>query len=130
MLLKNTFTDRSKTYAIHDIELYSDSSKELYSSIELLDEMNAILKSKGIDFLVIILPYEYQLREKKQKYLAPQNMLLSRLSNKQVRSLDAYKYFTSRNVDSKKFYLYADAMHLSPYGHKVVFEFMQEELLK
>ncbi len=55
---------------------------------------------------------------------------LSRLSHKQVRSLDASKYFTSSNVDSKKFYLYADAMHLSPYGHKVVFEFMQEELLK
>lgn len=130
MWLKNTFTDRSKAYAVHDIKLYSENRKELHDALDVLGDMNTALLKKGIDFLIIVLPYEYQLRAKEARYLAPQNMLLDYLSNKRIRSLSAYDYFSSKNVDSKKFYLYADPMHLSVYGHRMVFEFVQRELLR
>ena len=84
--------------------------------------MDAIVKIKsisdkyGIDFLVVILPYEYQLRMNGLK--APQQFLKDFLTKKSIHFIDLYDDFTSLN--SEDYFLYGDPMHLSPVGHKTV----------
>jgi len=34
--------------------------------------------------------------------------------------LDAYPWLAESGIDSKKLYLYADAMHLSAEGHRII----------
>ena len=128
MLLKNMFFDRSKTYALHDIGLYYEGSEQLQQAVDIIHEMDKESRQRGIGFLVVILPYEYQLRSKGE-HLRPQKILYRLLSERQVSVIDAYDFFASEEQDSKKYYLYADPMHFSNHGHRVIFELTAEVLL-
>jgi hypothetical protein len=116
LLLKKTFFDRSKRYALHDIEFY----KKRRSDID--EQLNAIVGIKldpdkaNIDLLVVILRYEYQLRMGGLK--EPQILLNSFFAKHKIEVLGLYEYFTQLN--SEDYFLYGDPMHLSSVGHEVV----------
>ena len=84
--------------------------------VNAIVKIKAALDKSNIDFLVVILPYEYQLRVEGLK--APQALLNSFLAKRNIKSLDLYEDFASLN--SEDYYLYGDPMHLSYLGHETV----------
>lgn len=116
LLIKKSFFDRSKVYALYDIGLYKDDNLDIDHHLNAIVKIKAVLDKSNIDFLVVILPYEYQLRVEGLK--APQALLNSFLARHNIESLDLYEDFSSLN--SEDYYLYGDPMHLSYLGHETV----------
>ena len=114
--LKNIFSDRSRAYALHDIELYAENSPAIDKHLNAILQIKSIADRLGIRFMAVVIPYEYQLRVKGLR--TPQARLNAFFQTHNIQSLDLYPAFAMR--DSKDYYLYGDPMHLSPYGHQAV----------
>ncbi len=128
MLLKRFVTDRSQAYFFYDFQLYTSANPQFPRTLQLLDVMQDALRSRGIKFVVILLPYEYQVRKKQERYLKPQNLITSHLKASKICYIDAYGYFARASEDSRQFYLYGDGMHFSPKGHERLFRLLKERL--
>ena len=124
MLLKNVFFDRSRVYALHDVGFYEKQKAGIGKHLDAIANIKQIADQLNIRFLVVVLPYEYQLRVKGLR--SPQLLLAKYFKDNNIESLDLYDDFSVR--DSKVYYLYGDAMHLSSYGHKVVASRVLQEL--
>lgn len=124
LLLKNIFFDRSKTYALYDIGLYKEGNSEIYKHLNAILSIKAKIDKSNINFILVILPYEYQLRMGDLK--SPQVLLKKFFKDHKIKTLDIYKDFTLLNSES--YYLYGDPMHLSPLGHEIVAKKMVEIL--
>jgi len=127
MLLKKHLFDRSKVYALHDIKMYSSINPVLNDYLDILKDIDTDLKEQNIDFTVIVLPYEYQLRMKSDEYLKPQQVLSNHLKKNNINFINAFNYFKQES-EAVKYYLYSDPMHLSEYGHKKLFELIYSNL--
>jgi lysophospholipase L1-like esterase len=127
MLSKNLLFDRSRTYFLHDFNLYNQSNPKFRKSMDIIDDMSSILKQKEIDFIVVLLPYEYQIRMKRDDYLKPQKLVIDELERKNIPYIDAYDYLKKAVNDSRELYLYADAMHFSRIGHEAVFNLLMSK---
>jgi lysophospholipase L1-like esterase len=91
-------------------------------------DIKSVLSATKIDFIVVVLPYEYQLRMRSDMFLKPQQVLGQFFKDNNIQYINAYDHFTQRN-ESEKYYLYSDAMHLSEYGHRQLFEVIYSNLL-
>lgn len=123
-MLKNSLFDRSKTHALYDIGLYKEHSPEIDKHLNDIVSIKSKLDKSKIDFLVVILPYEYQLRVKGLK--DPQVLLNNFFAKNNITSLDLYENFTLLN--SRDYFLYGDTMHFSSLGHETVAKKMIEIL--
>lgn len=130
MLIKNLLFDRSKSYFFYDSNLYEENEPNFVEATKILKEINNQLKLNDIDFLIVILPYEYQIRSKEDKFLIPQKILGKKFEEFGISYIDAYEYFVKPGKDSRTFYLYADPMHFSITGHKVIFDMLRKKLIK
>jgi hypothetical protein len=119
-----------KKYVLDTPKVWFENDLVIYQSIEpgeLEDKLrmvNARLEAKGIEFLVVIIPYEYQLRVATEDVFKPQNMVEDMLSAMNVEFHDLRDPMLSHMREAEEssgyFFLYADAMHLSPQGHAFV----------
>lgn len=125
ILLKNTVSDRSKVYFQHDYQLYNNESKAFTEAMNAVDEMNALLRERNIEFVTVILPYEYQLRAKEDQYLLPQKLLTAHFKEKGIPYIDTYSGF-ERAGDKQRNFLYADFSHFSKDGHRIVADILKE----
>jgi lysophospholipase L1-like esterase len=123
-LIKKTLFDASKRFALYDIGLYKERNSDIDEHLNAIVSIKSIADRLNIDFLVVILPYEYQLRVGDLK--APQVLLKEFFAKNNVKSLDLYEEFTPRK--SEDYFLYGDPMHLSAFGHKTVARKMAEIL--
>ena len=128
ILAKNNFSDRSKFYFTQDYQLYTEKRAGFDEAMSILSEMNAYLHERNIDFTVVILPYEYQLRTREEQNLLPQKRLTAYFAEKGIAYIDAYDYFAREGGDVKDDYLYADFGHFSKKGHRLVFNLLKERL--
>ena len=126
ILLKDTVSDRSKSYYQHDSRLYDDSTGKFTKAMRIMSEIQATLRTRNIDFSVVILPYEYQLRMKGEPYLLPQKRLAQYFRENGIRYIDAYEYFERAGLDTKETFLYADFCHLSKTGHQIMANLLKE----
>lgn len=126
MFLKDTFFDRSKSYFQSDFREYEAASPRFIRTVGLLIEMNDLLVKNNIDFQVVMLPYEYQLRERETGLLKPQELMAKALPAR-VKLIDLYQCLSGQEKDSTRLFLYADAMHLSKAGHKAVFDCLNSQ---
>ncbi|MBI5474190.1 MAG: SGNH/GDSL hydrolase family protein [Ignavibacteriae bacterium] len=126
--LKATLFDRSNDFFQHDFNFYAEPSPDLPHILQLLDSLVGKFTAKGIDCKVVLLPYEYQLRKNDPKLLLPQQILSGNLRERNISFVDAYPIFASMNRPSKEFFMFGDHMHLSPQGHRVVFEMIVEDI--
>jgi hypothetical protein len=123
-LVKKTLFDASKMYALYDIGLYKERNSDMDEHLNAIVYVKSIADRLNIDFLVVILPYEYQLRVGGLK--APQVLLKDFLTKNNVKSLDLHEEFTP--LKSEDYFLYGDPMHLSTIGHNTVARKMVEIL--
>jgi hypothetical protein len=119
--IKNTFTDRAKSYYLYDEQFYSPDNKLFNESISDLDQISGILKNAGIPFEVFLLPYEYQIREGIKK---PQKLFKDSLLVRNIAVNDLIPVFAKQN-NSKELFLYGDGIHLSNKGHRLVAEYLR-----
>ena len=124
LLIKNSFFDRSKTYALYDVGFYKERNLDIERHLNAIVSIKLISDKSNIDFSVVILPYEYQLRTGGLK--TPQDLLSRFFRKNNIKSFDLYEDLTLLNSD--EYYLYGDAMHLSSLGHKTVADKMVEIL--
>jgi hypothetical protein len=121
--IKNTFTDRPKSYYLYDEKFYNPGNKLFIESISDIVQIAGILKKADIPFKVFLLPYEYQLREGINK---PQRLLGDSLKSRGLRVNDLTPYF-AKHGNSKDLYLYGDGIHFSEKGHRLVAEYLKSE---
>lgn len=124
LLLKKFFFDRSKAYALHDIGLYKESNSKIIKHLKAIVKIKSIADKSNIQFLVVVLPYEYQLRVGGLK--DPQIFLENFFRTNNIQTLSLYDDFSLHK--SKEYFLYGDPMHLSYYGHKTVANKIIKEL--
>jgi lysophospholipase L1-like esterase len=128
ILMKNVVSDRSEFYFWHDYQFYKDPGKKYTDAMNILDKINTDLRQRGIDFTVVILPYEYQLRAKEEQRLLPQQLLAARFKEKGIAYIDTYTHFERTGGDPKANFLYSDFCHFSSRGHQLVASALKEQL--
>ncbi len=128
MLIKNLFFDRSESYFIYDFEKFRETNPDYLSALAALESIYSSALEKGLEFTVVMLPYEYQLRMGRAELRKPQQMLADFFREKNISYLDAFDCLSRVGVNSRELYLYADAMHLSVGGHRAVYELIEKNL--
>lgn len=126
VLLTGLAIDPSRRYFEWDRRLTDVDTETFNETLAPLERIANELRRRNIRFTVIIGPYEYQLRPGVDDR-EPQNKLSSYLAAKDIRMIDAYEAFQRSGLGSQAF-LFADPMHLSPAGHKIVFDILQSDL--
>ena len=131
-LVKAMTSDSSKNYFLADLDYYNkpDAVNIITSDFKHLRD---IALRRGKWFVVIILPYEYQLRENNDNNLLPQKILLSITKNENIPMVDLYgslyKYLLNHKLKSDYLYLFNDPMHLSNNGHKIISDLIYQQLI-
>jgi len=88
------------------------------------------LRARGIPFVVVLAPFEYQLREPDDPEVQrPQEMLSARLAERGVRAIDPRARF-DRSRASTDYFLAYDPMHFSALGHRVIADVIAEALAR
>lgn len=121
--VKASFVDRPKRYYEHDTRLYSGES--LDRAISDLSEIAALCDLHDILCDVVLLPYEYQLREPDVR---PQRTLEARMADLSLRVHDPFRWILSRTDDPSSLFLYGDGIHFSDVGHRLIAEYVLDRV--
>jgi lysophospholipase L1-like esterase len=127
--LKGTFFDRSKVFFDNDSNLYND--KNLKGISKNLKSVATICKQNNIQLKIVLLPYEYQLRNHENKTIyKPQEILKKTFKNLDITTYDSKDYMKSNIDKSQHAYLFADGIHFSEKGHQIVADYLIKEVFK
>src|SRR5262249_26850355 len=123
LLLKSIGHDSSKTWFLADLERFHNLD-DLKRFSERVRAIKAALDAAGIPLLVVILPYEYQLRQPTKENLFPQEELGKIFTEGDFKFLDLRSLFQEaqkqKSLKSSDFFLFNDHCHLSVAGHALV----------
>lgn len=120
MALKNAISDRSKVYFLYDLKYYRPNHPEFARAIQDLSSLKNICAAKNIGLDVVILPYEYQIRNRNQSSVwIPQELLKGYFDQQEIPYVEI-DFSEFEGQTSKSLYLYADGIHLSQRGHQMV----------
>jgi hypothetical protein len=122
--LKNTVSDLSRVWFMRALKKFDPSAEEFHQTRTIIKRIQDKVLRKNKQFIIVILPFEYQLRTANEKYLHPQHLINRICTDFQIPCLDPLEFMRSSDSNSKSFFLYGDAMHLSPKGHKAVFTYL------
>lgn len=117
--LKATVTDRPKRYFLHDSHLYSGST--LQSAVADLKAIAEACERSGVACDVVLLPYEYQIR---QSLSEPQRKFADLISDLPLSVHDPLPWLLERVDDSRSLYLYGDGIHFSEKGHRLLADYL------
>ena len=124
--LKNFISDRSKEYFYYDKKFYETNNEKLTNAVSDIYEINNILENHGVNLKVIVLPYEYQLRNIIKD---PQKSLLVKLSESQIAVYDIMDDIQNFSSNSKQLYLFGDGIHFSNLGHEVIADILLDKAI-
>jgi hypothetical protein len=123
--LKDSFTDRPKSYYLYDEKFYKPDNKFFKESLKNLIAISEILKDEHIDFEIFLLPYEYQLRDEVKTETGPQKLLADSLSNYGIKAHDLSSTLKKYN-STEELYLYGDGIHFSNKGHRIIASYIKD----
>jgi lysophospholipase L1-like esterase len=111
------------------LQLYSpERAADLEHSVDRVAEIAAVLKQRSIPFIVVLCPFEHQLREPADpETQVPQRGLGELLTKHGVSYIDARPYFDAGHPSTDYFLAY-DAAHFSALGHRVVADVISDTL--
>ena len=84
-----------------------------------LREMKENTKKNNIEFMVILLPYSYQMARDEEFILLPQKKMISLLDKLQIEYIDLYHALKTKK-NPGRYYLGDDITHFNPEGHAVI----------
>lgn len=117
IFIKNIISDRSKVYFTNDSGYYREGNKLVQEALNNIEKIWGECKKNNIEFKIILLPYEYQLRETTNEIWTPQKLLIKHFNERRIPFLFINDL---GNVNSRSLYLFADGIHFSAEGHKQV----------
>lgn len=128
LFVKGAASDRSRSYFAYDHQLYERAGPRLAEALAHLGGIVETLRRRNINLLVVLQPYEYQLRTGEPGDRLPQKLVAAFLEERGVPYLDAFEDFAREGAASGEFYLYADHAHFNARGHRVVFDAVRRRL--
>jgi lysophospholipase L1-like esterase len=121
--LKALLLDRPQRYYSHDGGFYEGATlKRAASDLSAIDELCNL---HVVDCDLILLPYEYQLRE---HVFEPQRKLTAHLETVSLFINDASPWLLDRTTDPAELYLYGDGIHFSAKGHRLLADYVVERV--
>jgi len=113
------------------LQLYSpEHAGEAAQSVRDIADISAALQARGIPLIVVLSPFEYQLRRPDDpETQVPQRIVLDLLAKAGIDAIDPRPSFDA-SVPSADYFLGYDAMHLSARGHRVIADVVTEALQK
>ena len=127
IVLKNLYRDASMQWFEADLKLYDDAGL-LDQAIGQIEEIKSHLQERGVNLLLVVPPYEAQLRPDNAALRWPQQLLAQGFAQRGIDLLDLMDDFLSYGDESADYYLFADHMHLSERGHDVLFGRVSDHL--
>lgn len=124
VLITGLTTDPSRRYFEWDRSLMEAARSRTSEILEPIEKINELVKERNGSFVVFLNPYEFQLRKDGGDF-SPQDRMIEYLKAKGIRYIDTRDSFRQLPRPSAAF-LFADPMHLSELGHKVVFDQVSE----
>jgi lysophospholipase L1-like esterase len=132
LFLRGIVTDPAARYFLADHRNYdTDVDQALASLLATADEVHRA----GIPMLIVVSPYEYQLRAPEDitstelsgaDVMLPQTKIKAFLTDHGVASFDSADFFRSQDADSgTALFLPFDPMHFSAEGHTVMFWYLR-----
>tara|TARA_Y100000590_G_scaffold61223_1_gene65409 strand:- start:1925 stop:2854 length:930 start_codon:yes stop_codon:yes gene_type:complete len=128
MWIKGISTKPSERHFYYTYPIYkNDSSVE--SLNKEIRKLKKIIKNNSLNFLVVILPYEFQTRKENcnDQFLLPQKKINEILLNENIKYMDYTNFFCNYEKPNSLFLKY-DPVHLSAKGHTFVFKLLQKDL--
>jgi lysophospholipase L1-like esterase len=112
-------------------ELYSpDHADDVERAVRDVAAIAAALQQRGLPFVLVLSPFEYQLRRPDDpESVLPQQLLGRLLSSAGVRYIDARSAFDPARASTDYFLAY-DSMHFSAAGHRVMADVIGEALTR
>lgn len=123
MFIKTLFFDRPKTYFDFDKRYYTPDNNNFRNSIDYLIKIKEICTASHINFTIVLLPYEYQFRNKNLTANQPQQLMAEELHQKHVKVLNIAAN-PAHVDDEKQLYLFGDGIHFSPKGHRYIYNYL------
>ena len=133
LYIKGIFTDPSFRYFKIDTMNYN---YDIESRLKKIKKINDKFISANIPFIVIIAPYEYQIRTLKKsddtnyledELILPQIKLSNYFESENIKFIDPYNRFKAVQLSNgKPLFIKFDPMHLSREGHEIIFSVISE----
>lgn len=120
VLITGLTTDPSRRYFEWDMSLMNAASERTAEILEPIEKINDLVKQRNGKFVVFLNPYEFQLRKEGGDF-SPQDKMIEYLKAKGIQYVDTRDAFRQIPRPSSAF-LFADPMHLSAAGHRVVYD--------
>jgi lysophospholipase L1-like esterase len=111
------------------LSLYApEHAADVAQSARDIAGISAFLQARGIPLVVVIAPFEYQLRRPDHpETQVPQRAVLELLAKQGIDAIDARSSFDS-GVPSTDYFLGYDPMHFSARGHRVMADLLTQAL--
>ena len=126
MYVKGISTDPSKRWYLNLNNYYQNF--DILNIKSQIDQLDTFSKKINSDFVVIILPYEYQTRNCEKNNFIPQKKITRVLKELDINFIDLTSSFCGVKSPKKYFYKF-DPMHLSKNGHMLVFKNLLNEII-
>jgi hypothetical protein len=124
--LKYLLLDRSKAYFQFDAQFYQRGDSCFTAALEDLKNIKQMCINAGVQFQVILLPYEYQIRQTDSTAYRPQTLISQELDSLHIQWYDLTPRFRDLPGNHRNLYLFGDGIHLSSLGHAEVSRYVQE----
>jgi hypothetical protein len=135
LYLKDLITDPSARYFLADYKEYQDNiDAKLDPLLKIADEF----RNAGIPLLIVISPYEYQLRGQDQNdsalqqgadVMLPQKKIGAFLSSHSINAIDPANFLRSQvSGRTASLFLPYDPMHFSETGHSLMFKYLERHI--
>lgn len=125
--LKNLFSDRALAYYEYDEQFYTASNTFLQNSLKNIERISSACDSLKIKFRLVLLPYEYQIRNFNQfGIFKPQQLLEQELKNKDIEIIDLKEAFKNGINSSAGYYLYGDGIHFNEGGNALIAGYLKK----
>jgi len=125
MFIKGIGTDPSKRWFLNLYQKYLN--EDLNYLKKNFQNLKTITKKNKSEFIVVILPYEYQTRNCSKDTLIPQKKVRNILDALNIMYVDLTNDFCNQKNPKKIFYKF-DPMHLSREGHAFVYNILKNEI--
>jgi len=103
-----------------DSALYDVDDATFERALAPFDEIATLCRERALPLVVVVLPYEVELRFRDDAALAPRRRLLAALAARDAGAVDALPRFLASPLAPDELFLFGDPVHLSPAGHALV----------
>lgn len=124
-LLKLLVFRNSNNYFLYDLQFYEKDNLRFAEAMDELNGCDSLCRVSGVQLDVVLLPYRSQVNGKNDPLL-PQQMVQDFCNSEGITCRDASVYL-KESKHAEQLYLFADEIHFSETGHRVIKDFLQKE---